>query len=149
MRNLAEAFDTLNRTNMPYVVLRDYEKLPHQHNNQVQVLCQDPEAIARVLGLSLTAGVVYTGKFTDGYDIAFALYKLGGDLVGLPHTFQSQLLHRRVLHEGLYIPDADIAFWMYAFERSSAGLIPNETESRVWRQKVEQVVGPLRQPREA
>lgn len=118
-QNLEEAFYVLNNT-APYVVLRNYETLPLEFDaskhGDIDILTVNPFNTA----LLLNAQKVFKEKYRVHYQTTVAGQPVRWDIRFLGddyycHAWEKEILDNRRLHKGIYIPDAENAFYSLAY----------------------------------
>lgn len=104
---LSEFFETLNKTNVRYVVLRKYEKLPYSFTDDdkdIDILCDNKDKIIETLGLEkrsvgISGYMARVGKEQIPIDIRYK-----GDCY-YDNSWEEIILQNRIMVNGIYVPD--------------------------------------------
>lgn len=118
-QNLEEAFYVLNNT-VPYVILRNYEMLPREFDpskhGDIDILTENPLNAA----LLLNAQKIFREKYRVHYQTMVAGRPVRWDIRFLGddyycHAWEKEILDKRRLRKGIYIPDAENAFYSLVY----------------------------------
>lgn len=118
-QNLEEAFYLLNNTT-PYAVLRNYETLPQEFDaskhGDIDILTANPHNAA----LLLNARKVFREKYRVHYQTTVAGRPVRWDIRFLGddyycHAWEKEILDKRRLRNGIYVPDAENAFYSLVY----------------------------------
>ena len=120
--NIIEVFDILNKNQIIYLVLRNYENLLKQEmyldgHGDVDLLCKDSQEIVRLLDAKTDRKDQYPYK---GDGIHYYIY-VGGERVSLDlrtvgdgyycEMWEENLLKNKVFYNGFYVMDEEAYFY--------------------------------------
>ena len=114
--SLEEVFDTLNNT-VNYVVLRNFEKLPHHVDSPIDILTDDRDRLLRILKPS-GSGFFQSRKHVEisiaGQPINWNIRYAGDGSYCLP--WEQDMLKDRVFHSGnLYVLNDEHHFYSFIY----------------------------------
>ena len=112
--NWEELFEVLN-IGSRYLVQRNYEGLPDQLlDRDIDFLCDNHQRLASLCGMKQKAGQTYKGSIkVSGAEVSVDVRFIGDRYY--PAAWQEDMLRRRQLHEGFYIPAQDDLFFSLLF----------------------------------
>lgn len=109
MRSVQDTFKLLNETvheSAMYAVLLGWHGMPTALQDKCMILCNNVEQFVRITGLAAPAGDlgrIPKFRLLQGSSCEFHLIQKGSGLFSEP--FESQVLARRILYNGVYVPD--------------------------------------------
>lgn len=109
-----QLFEVLNFGSR-YLVQRNYEGLPEQlQDRDIDFLCDNHQRFASLCGMTQKAGQAYKGNMVvDGKEMSVDVRFVGDKYY--PATWQEDMLCRRQLYSGFYIPAQDDLFFSLLF----------------------------------
>lgn len=108
---MKKLFDTLNKSDIKYVVLRNWEYLPeyaHPLHDDIDLLVDDLSKTVKLLDAKKT----YKDDFRVQYKIKGHLFDIRyvGDGY-FPNLFQTEILNNRKFYNGFYVPNDEHQAW--------------------------------------